>query len=403
MIFNQKVLNFDLAGVPHKIAMYGEAKYDAEKLTNDIKRVCEAAKSVVTEHPCKDYTFLIHNLAAGGGGLEHLNSTTCQTSRGVYENEKSYKGFLSLIAHEYFHLWNVKRIRPKALGPFDYENENYTHMLWYSEGGTSFYENYILRRAGIFSPEEYIKSYMDDVNTIENQPGNAIQSAAESSWDAWIKYYRPNENSRNASVSYYDKGSLLGGVLNMWIIQQTKGTKCLDDVFKFLYQTYYLKAGRGFTDQELEDAFSKVAGASAAEFFKTHIYGVKTPAYAAMFKAFGYQFSDVNVTKTVPYIGVGIAAGRVNSVYKGGAAYVAGLNVGDEVVKVNAADFSGIDKLLADKKPGDSLVFSVKRDGMERTFLVAVQQTPLKSFVIESEATPTEAQLKLRHKWLGGN
>ncbi|MFM6914036.1 MAG: PDZ domain-containing protein [Aquirufa sp.] len=189
----------------------------------------------------------------------------------------------------------------------------------------------------------------------------------------------------------------------MWIIQQTKGAKCLDDVFKFLYQTYYLKAGRGFTDQELEDAFTKVAGVSASEFFKTHIYGVKTPAYAAMFKAFGYQFTDANLSKTVPYIGVGISAGRVTSVYKGGAAYVAGLNVGDEVLKVNGADFPGIDKLLADKKPGDSLVFSVKRDGMERTFLVAVQQTPLKAFVIESDATPTEGQLKLRHKWLGGN
>ena len=164
-----------------------------------------------------------------------------------------------------------------------------------------------------------------------------------------------------------------------------------------------MKAGRGFTDQELEDAFSKVAGSSAAEFFKTHIYGVKTPAYASLFKAFGYQFTDTNLAKTLPYVGVSIAAGRVVSVYKGGTAYVAGLNVGDEVLKVNGADFPGIDKLLADKKPGDSLVFTVKRDGMERTFLVAVQQTPLKAFVIESEATPTETQMKLRNKWLGGN
>jgi predicted metalloprotease with PDZ domain len=164
-----------------------------------------------------------------------------------------------------------------------------------------------------------------------------------------------------------------------------------------------LKAGRGFTDAELEDAFSKVAGVSAADFFKTHIYGVKTPAYVSIFKAFGYQFTDANLAKTVPYIGISISAGRVTSIYKGGAAYVAGLNVGDEILKVNNADFPGIDKLLTDKKPGDSLLFSVKRDGMERTFLVAVQQTPLKAFTIESDANPTEAQLKLRHKWLGGN
>jgi predicted metalloprotease with PDZ domain len=146
-----------------------------------------------------------------------------------------------------------------------------------------------------------------------------------------------------------------------------------------------------------------VAGVSATDFFKTHVYGVKTPAYSSLFNAFGYQFTDANLAKTVPYLGVSIASGRVVSIYKGGAAYVAGLNVGDEVSKVNGADFPGMDKLLVDKKLGDSIVFTIKRDGMERTFLVAVQQTPLKAFAIVSDASPSEAQLKLRHKWLGGN
>jgi predicted metalloprotease with PDZ domain len=303
---------------------------------------------------------------------------------------------MNLLAHEYFHLWNVKRIRPKALGPFDYENENYTHNLWFSEGMTSYYADVINQRTGMVSTADYVKALGDEIAGVENTPGNQVESAAESSWDAWIKYYRPNENTRNASVSYYDKGSLLGGVLNMWIIQQTKGAKCLDDVFKLLYQTYYLKAGRGFTDQELEDAFSKVAGSSAADFFKSHIYGVKTPAYASMFKAFGYQFTDTNLSKTIPFVGASITGGRVTSIYKGGSAYVAGLNVGDEVLKVNGADYPGMDKLLADKKPGDSVVFSVKRDGMERTFLVAVQQTPLKAFVIESEATPYDLHARTK-------
>ncbi|MFC0182392.1 M61 family metallopeptidase [Pseudarcicella hirudinis] len=167
----QKVLNFDLKGIPHKVAMYGEAKYDEAKVTADIKKVCETATTVVGEHPCKDYTFIIHNILQGGGGLEHLNSTTCQTSRTSYENPKTYQSFLSLIAHEYFHLWNVKRIRPKALGPFDYENENYTHMLWFSEGCTSFYQSYILRRANLMTPEEYLTTYADEISVTEKPTG----------------------------------------------------------------------------------------------------------------------------------------------------------------------------------------------------------------------------------------
>lgn len=402
-IGNHKVWDFKVNNVPHQIAFYGPAKVDSVKFLADVQKMAEEAQKVIGEHPCDHYLFIIHNLNRGGGGLEHLYSTTCQVTRSGYETAKGYQGIMNLLAHEYFHLWNVKRIRPKALGPFDYENENYTHNLWLSEGITSYYADVINQRTGMVSTADYIKGLGDEIAGVENTPGNQVESAAEASWDAWIKYYRPNENSRNSSVSYYDKGSILGGVLNMWIIQQTKGVKCLDDVFKLLYQTYYLKAGRGFTDQELEDAFSKVAGVSATDFFKTHVYGVKTPAYSSLFNAFGYQFTDANLAKTVPYLGVSIASGRVMSIYKGGAAYVAGLNVGDEILKVNNADFPGMDKFLADKKPGDSVVFSVKRDGMERTFLVAVQQTPLKAFTIVSDASPSEAQLKLRHKWLGGN
>ncbi|MDI9858440.1 M61 family metallopeptidase [Flectobacillus roseus] len=399
-IGNQKVLNFDLAGVPHKIAMYGEAKYDAEKVTNDIKRVCEAAKSVVTEHPCKDYTFLIHNLAAGGGGLEHLNSTTCQTSRGVYENEKSYKGFLSLIAHEYFHLWNVKRIRPKALGPFDYENENYTHMLWYSEGGTSFYENYILRRAGIFSPEEYIKSYMDDVNTIENQPGNAIQSAAESSWDAWIKYYRPNENSRNSTVSYYDKGAVLGGILNLAILSSTKGEKNLDDLMRYLYQNYYKKLGRGFTDEEFMKATDIVAGKDMSSFFKNYIFGTESIPYNVYLAPVGLKIVDTNADNTNAFLGADLRAGKISSVRRDSPAYNYGLNVNDEILSIDGQKVDDLTKVIASKKIGDVIEVKVKRDGLEKTYSVTLAKNPIKSYKLEPIADQTEQQKALYKKWM---
>ena len=399
-IGNQQVWNFKVNNIPHQIAFFGQAKVDSVKFIADVKKMAETAQQVVGQHPCDHYVFIIHNIQRGTGGLEHLYSTTCSVSRTAYESPAGYQGVLNLLAHEYFHLWNVKRIRPIALGPFDYENENYTHNLWFSEGITSYYADVINLRTKMVAPDAYLSDLAKDIAGVENTPGTQIESAASASWDAWIKYYRPNENSRNSTVSYYDKGALLGGILNMWIIQNTNGAKCLDDVFQLLYKNYYLKQGRGFTDAELENAFSTVAGTSAAGFFKDYIYGVKTPDYAAIFNQFGYKWSDVNVGKSVPFAGFTATAGRITSIYKGSPAFVAGLNVGDEIVQVNQAEFAGLDKLMADKKVGDVLSFRVKRDGLERNFEVTLVQTPMKAFAIQSIENPTASQLALRKKWL---
>ncbi len=400
-IGNHKVWEFMVNQVPHQIAFYGPAKVDSVAFLADVKKMCEEAQRVVGDHPCDHYLFIIHNLFRGGGGLEHLYSTTCQVSRANYENPNGYRGILNLLAHEYFHLWNVKRIRPQALGPFDYENENYTHNLWVSEGITSYYADVILQRTGQSSTDEYLKGLAQEISMVENTPGNQTESAASASWDAWIKYYRPNENSRNSTISYYDKGSVLGGVLNMWIIKNTQGQKCLDDVFKLLYTTYYQKLGRGFTDAELENAFSQVAGVSAKSIFESQIYGTQTPAYADLFQALGYEWSDTNAGKIIPYIGFTAMGGRITTVSRIGSAYHAGLNVGDEILKVNQANFEGMEKLVADKKPGDTINFVIRRDGIERFFVVTVIQSPMHSFSLTEIKSATEAQKKLRLKWIG--
>jgi predicted metalloprotease with PDZ domain len=140
--------------------------------------------------------------------LEHLSSTVLGASRDQYSNERGYHGFLSLVAHEHFHLWNVKRLRPIALGPFDYDTENYTTNLWIAEGFTAYYQNMILRYAGLSTPKGYLGDMAGDINTVENQPGTKVQPLSESSFDAWIKSYRPNENSYNTGISYYDKGAV---------------------------------------------------------------------------------------------------------------------------------------------------------------------------------------------------
>ena len=400
-IGNHKVWDFKVNGIPHQIAFYGTTKVDSVKFVGDVTKVCEEAQKVVGEHPCDHYLFIMHNIGRGTGGLEHLYSTTCSVSRSAYESERGYQGVLSLLAHEYFHLWNVKRIRPKSLGPFDYENENYTHNLWLSEGMTSYYSGVILQRMGKISNQDYANRIAAEISSVENTPGSHLESAADASWDAWIKYYRPNENSRNQTVSYYDKGSLLGYVLNAWIIKSTQGQKCMDDVFKYLYQAYYKKLNRGFTDAELEDAFSKVAGTSAKPLFESYVYGVQTPDYQNLFNEFGFTWSNTNEGKSIPYVGFTAVAGKIVSVYRGASAYVYGLNVGDEIVSANKANFEGLDKLLADKKVGDTILFSVKRDGLERTFVVPVQQSPMLAFSLTDQKTLNENQKKLRLKWLG--
>jgi predicted metalloprotease with PDZ domain len=401
-IGTQKVLSFDLKGIPHKIAMYGEVKMDEAKVTNDFKKVCETAMSVVGEHPCKDYTFVIHNIAQGGGGLEHLNSTTCQTSRMSYSNDKMYQGLMSLIAHEYFHLWNVKRIRPKALGPFDYENENYTHLLWFSEGCTSFYQSYILRRANMMTPEEYLTTYSNEINTIENQPGNKVQSATESSWDAWIKYYRPNENSRNSTVSYYDKGAVLGGVLNLIIIQSTQGKKNLDDVMRTLYQEYYKKQGRGFTDEEFQKAVEAAAGKQMNDFFQKYIFGTETIPYNTYFESVGVQLVDRNAEKSEPHLGVEMRGGglKITGVMRDSPAYNDGLNVNDEILQIDGSKPDDITKYVANKKVGDIIEVKVRRDGLEKKYNISLQRNPNKSYVIEALPNQSKEQMELYKKWL---
>jgi predicted metalloprotease with PDZ domain len=257
---NQDVFGFDAAGVKYEVAMCGGGNYDKERLKKDMAKIVETETAVYGENPNKRYVFIVHNYARGGGGLEHLSSTTLGGSRDNYATEAGYRNFLSLVAHEHFHLWNVKRLRPIALGPFDYDNENYTTNLWIAEGFTAYYQNLVLRHAGLYTTDEFLNAVSGQINTVENQPGAKIQSLAESSYDSWIKAYRPNENSVNNSISYYDKGATVALLLDLEIIKQSKGKYSLNDVMKYMYNTYYKLKKRGYTDVEFKEGFEKFAG-----------------------------------------------------------------------------------------------------------------------------------------------
>ncbi|WP_020605345.1 M61 family metallopeptidase [Spirosoma spitsbergense] len=404
-IGNHKTFTFTAAGVPHTVAMFGDVEYDEERLKADYKRICETAFSVVGEHPCKDYTFIVQHIPPGGGGLEHLNSTTLETNRNAYSTETNYKRFFGLVAHEYFHLWNVKRIRPIALGPFDYENENYTHMLWLSEGCTSFYGEYIQMRAGFYSPTDYLGLVANDITGIENQPGVRVQSVAESSWDAWIKGYRPNENSSNSTISYYSKGSVLGLLLNLAILAGSNGERNMDNLMRFLYTEYYKKQQRGFTDAEFRQAAEQTAGRKLDDFFTIAVNSAEPINYNAYFEPVGMQLVNVAARTQDGFLGTATVYSNgkatITGVRRGSAAYTGGLNVGDEIISVDSVRVTDdLLKLISGRRVGETINVLVNRAGFLREIPVTLTQNPLVSYRLEPLPNQTPAQKALYNRWL---
>jgi len=395
-IGNHETFEFTSAGVLHHVAMYGKGNYDVEKLKVDMAKITQACTDVFGVNPNKEYTFIIHNLTVGSGGLEHLSSTTLQVNRWTYSGD-DYKGFLSLVAHEYFHLWNVKRIRPIQLGPFDYNNENYTHLLWVMEGFTSYYDELLLYRAGIYKESEIIGKFTNSINRIENQPGNKVQSAADASFNAWIKAYRSNENSYNTTISYYTKGSVIANMLDLMICNSTKGKKNLDDVMKTLYNDFYLKEKRGFTNKEMQATLEKVSGLKLDDFFAKYINGTQTFDYTTMF---GYADMKVeSMINTSPSLGMSLKSNNtIRTVYRGGSAYEGGLNVNDEVLAINGFRVNGnASDFIADKNVGDKIDVLISRDNIIQTISFPLKEKGSTQYYIFSD---TEKKNAVFNKWL---
>lgn len=372
-IGNHETFEFTAAGVLHKVAMYGEGNYNVETLKTDMAKVVEACTNVFGENPNKDYLFIIHNLTVGSGGLEHLNSTTLQVNRWTY-NESGYKGFLSLVAHEYFHLWNVKRVRPKELGPFDYNNENYTSLLWVMEGFTSYYDELLLLRAGFYTEEELLRKFNSSINYVENQPGNKVQSLAHASFDAWIKAYRPTENSVNTTISYYSKGGIVANMLDLMIINATNATKNLDDAMKYLYQEYYKKQNRGFTPKEIQQALEKVSGLKLDDFFEKYIYGTQTFDYETIFAYAGMEV--VVLSEKSLSFGASLSGNVVRNVKRNTMGYDGGLNVNDEILAINGFRFAdNFTEIIENKKIGEVLEVLISRDNLIQALKIPIKES----------------------------
>jgi len=404
---NQDIFEFMASGVKHEVAMYGGGNYDKERLKVDMAKIVEQGTAIYGENPNKHYTFIVHNYERGGGGLEHLNSTVLGASRNQYNNERGYNGFLDLVAHEYYHLWNVKRLRPVALGPFDYDNEVYTTNLWIAEGFTAYYENKLTLRAGFNDQNAFVNKLAGAVAAVENTPGAKVQSAAMASYDAWIKQYRPDENSSNNSISYYSKGEVIGLLMDLAIANATKGAKSLDDVMKAMYLQGKTQ-GRGYTDAEFKAMVEKVSGISFTSFWDKYVTGTEPVDYKTYFAYAGVTVKDDNEGKSTPYLGVASrkTEGRmfITAVSRNSAAWTSGLNVNDELLSINGVPIeAAIERMpeLTSKKVGDVVNIKVGRDGKVVDFAVTLKANPSIRLVAKIDENATPAQKAVLKRWTG--
>lgn len=365
-IGNQEIFEFDAAGVKHTVAMYGVGNYDIDALKKDMARIIEEATAVFGQNPNKEYTFIIHNVVDAQGGLEHTNSTVLSVNRWSYEGSK-YLGFLSLVAHEYFHLWNVKRIRPIELGPFNYDEENYTSLLWVMEGFTSYYDELLLLRAGYYTREKFMNKMLSTLNYVEGSTGTRVQPVAHASYDAWIKAYRPNENSANTTMSYYSRGSVIAMMLDAKIINKSKGKQCLDHFLQHIYKEFYEKKGRGFTEAEFKTELEKFAG-DLDEFFAKYIHGTEIPDYNKVFAPVGMNMTYIGTPRPDAGISVSDSGGstKVKRIRTGSAAETAGLSVNDEIIGVNGfrIDAKAFNEFVNTLQAGDKVSIIYARENI---------------------------------------
>jgi predicted metalloprotease with PDZ domain len=403
LIGNLEILPFEVRGIPHAFAGVNLGAFDREKFVSDLKRMVAAAASLIGEIPYSHYVFL--SIGPGGGGLEHLNSVALTFNASGLSTPAGYKSWLSFVSHEYFHHYNVKRIRPFALGPFDYDRENYTNMLWVSEGITVYYEDIVLNRAGILGREEVLERFRSSIARYENTSGHLFQSATQSSFDTWIRFFNRGGNAANTTISYYDKGAALGLLLDLKIRNETKNRKSLDDVMRTLYQKFYREKKRGFTDAEFREVCESTAGVPLAEIFE-YASTVKDIDYPKYLACAGLEI-DVQ-PRELPGAYLGAAAqdqdGKlvVSNIEWDSPASRAGLSIQDEIVALDGIRLTAraMNEALSQRKPGDRARVLVSRRNTVREVEVVLGKKTERSFQMKPALNPGPLAAAILKDWL---
>lgn len=414
---------FRAGGVSHAMVIaHGEAlreAVDGKRLARDLKRICAAQIALFEPHskraPFAQYLFLVAPTAAGYGGLEHADSTALMCARPslphprMKEADSDYRDFLGLCSHEYFHAWNVKRIKPQAFTPYDLERENPTGLLWLFEGFTAYYDDLMVRRAGLITPQQYLDGLARAISAVQRTPGRTVQSVAEASFDAWTKYYRPDENTPNATVSYYQLGAMVALSIDLRLRRDSATT--LDDVMRLLWTRYGradapLRA-QGVAEDALPALLKEVSGLDWRGFFRRHIHGTELPPLKTLLAPFGVEWSNPDDT-ALDTLGLTVqeqAGGwlSVQRVRQGGWAERAGLAAGDVLVALNGerARKSLFERSHALARPGDIWHVTVLRQDLLRQSEAAWFVLPTSRVQLRVATKLQAAQRQRQNAWLG--
>ncbi|WP_297573641.1 M61 family metallopeptidase [uncultured Deefgea sp.] len=429
-------IEFMAAGVPHRMVIAGRHQADLPRLAQDLQKICEyQIQFFGTPAPFKDYLFLTLAVGEGYGGLEHRASTALICNRSdlprAHEAEvkSGYRQFLGLCSHEYFHSWNVKRIKPAAYAPYDLSQENYSRLLWAFEGITSYYDDLCLLRAGVITEQAYLDLLSQTITSVERGYGRLVQNLEDASFDTWVKYYRPDENSPNALVSYYTKGALFALCLDLTIRQATQQQKSLDDVMRALWQEYGLNfetAGRGIAEAEWEALAQRVTGVDLSALFELGLRSTAPLPLQALLADLDIVWQQRAADSAqdrggwvaqpaAPKLSLGVKSAsdamgvKLLNVMTAGAAEQAGLAAGDVLVaidglRVNASQF---DAMLATAAQGADLpVRSLEVHAFRRDVLFSCQVSPqwaaLDTIGLQPNPVESQDKLKDRRKWFIG-
>lgn len=401
---NPAVYKFKVDGKEHLLVNQGEGGlWDGAKAAKDVARIVKAHRDMWGFLPYKRYVFF-NMITESGGGLEHKNSTLMMTSRWRFRDPAGYRGWLGLVSHEFFHTWNIKRLRPKALGPFDYENENYTESLWVAEGITSYYTSLLLARAGFHTESSYLAGMTRSIQRLQGKAGRKVQPLSRSSYDAWIKHYRSDENSANTSISYYTKGAVVSFLLDAKIQTMTAGRKSLDDVLRLAYKRF--SGPVGFTPKQFRETAAEVAGGSLKEFFRRHLDSTEECQYQPALKWFGLRFNPGRPgSATQGWLGLRLKddKGRlvVSRVDRETPAHKHGFNVDDEILALNQyrVRAGGWDKRRSQYKPGTKAKILIARRGQLRTIEVVFARKPASKYQLRVDPRSSVGRNR-RKSWL---
>jgi predicted metalloprotease with PDZ domain len=405
-IGQHKIYSFEAGGKPHHYAVWGEGNLEIERLIRDTQKVIDVEAEMFGGLPYDRYTFFVHLTANSYGGLEHKDSCSLIYSRLGFRAKDKYDRFIQLVAHEFFHLWNVKRLRPKALEVFDYENENYTPSLWFSEGTTSFYDLIIPFRAGVYDVRTYLNVLSQEISRYLTTPGRLVQPLSESSFDAWIKLYRPDANSANSQMSYYLKGEMVTLLLDLAIRIKHQNRKSFDDVARSMWEQFG-KDEIGFTEAQLRETIQAIAGFDLSPFFARYVDGLEDLPFDEYLAGFGLRLASNQNIGLPAFTGMTVKTenGRemIKFVESQSPAQKARIDAGDELVAIDnfRIGTGQLEERLREYQAGDTIEVTVFHGDELKVRSLTLASPKATQYRLEIMEQPSDLQQQNFEGWLG--